>query len=137
MILVSQTTNHIKQAETVVIMDHGQIKDCGRPNEYIMEEIQELVAEDDDLEKEILEELKNTKEENEENDEEDTLLQTEQTSERKKVYSEIKKEGGVDFQSYLKYVMFGGGFLLIFANLFLFGLTQTTESYSDKLLTRW
>lgn len=136
-ILVSQTAHHIQEADMVVIMDHGRIKDSGAPNRHIIEEVQELVAEDDDLEKEIIGELKRPNEDDDEKDEEDELLETEQVTTRKKVYSEIKKKGKVDFKTYLRYFLFGGGLFLLFVNTILFGVTQLSESYSDMLLTRW
>lgn len=136
-ILVSQTASHIQEADTVVIMDHGQIIDCGAPDKHIIEEVQELVAEDDDLEKEVVEETKSIKEDDGGANEDDQLLETEQITGRKKVYSEVKKKGKVDFKTYLRYFLFGGGLFLMFINVVLFGLTQLSESFSDKLLTRW
>lgn len=137
-VLVSQTAHHIQEADTVVIMDHGKIKDCGPPNRHIIEELHELVSEDDDLEKEVVDELKKKAgETDDEKSEEDHLLETEQVTGRRKVYSEVKKKGKVDFQTYMKYLMFGGGIFMILFNVMLAGITQFSESYSDKLLTKW
>lgn len=139
-ILVSQTANHIKEADMVVIMDKGTIKDCGAPSKHIIEEVQELVVEDDDLEKEVIEDFKEKNVDDDDvegKDEKAQLLETEQVAVRKKVYSEIKKKGKVDFKTYLRYFMFGGGLFLMFTNIFLFGVTQFSESYTDFLLTRW
>lgn len=135
--MVSQTANHIQEADMVVIMDRGRIKDYGAPNRHIIDEVYELVAEDDDLEKEVVEELKETPERDDKQNENAPLLETEQITGRRKVYSEVKKKGKVDFKTYLRYFLFGGGLLLLFTNTVLFGLTQLSESYSDLLLTRW
>lgn len=136
-ILVSQTASHIKEADIVVIMDKGKIVDCGAPNKHIIDEVHELISEDDDLEKEVVGELKESHEEDREPDEKSQLLETEQVTARKKVYSEVKKKGKVDFKTYLRYFMFGGGLFLMFTNIVLFGLTQLSESWSDLLLTKW
>ncbi|CAG9825246.1 unnamed protein product [Phaedon cochleariae] len=131
-ILVSQTANHIQEADTIVIMDKGRIKDIGQPNETILAEVKELVVEDDDLEKEVIQTAEDT-----DADETVKLLETEQITSKKKIYKEVKKKGGVDIQVYLKYIMFAGGFFLMFFNIMLVVFTQSSESYSDKLLTQW
>lgn len=135
-VLVSQTASHIQEADTVAIMDRGKIIDFGPPNRDILKEVQELVVEDDDIEKEVVEEYKEIQRDDENNDEESELLETEQVT-RKKVYREVKKTGKVDIKTYLKYFMFGGGLCLMIVNIVLFGLTQMSESSSDLLLSRW
>uniref|UniRef100_A0A0U9HSE1 Putative ABCC protein n=1 Tax=Chrysomela populi TaxID=154003 RepID=A0A0U9HSE1_CHRPP len=131
-ILVSQTANHIQEADTVIIMDKGRIKDIGKPSEKILAEVKEFVEDDDDLEKEVIEQV-----EANEVDETAKLLETEQITSKKKIYKEVKKKGEVDVQVYLKYIAFAGGFMLMFFNIFLVVATQSAESYSDKLLTQW
>lgn len=133
-LLVSQTANHIQEADTVVIMDRGKIINCGPPTKHILEEVQELVPDDDDIEKEIVEGFRNSDIPSVGNNQ---LVETEQVTAKKKVYSEINKKGKVDFKTYIKYLMFGGGWILTSINLILFGVTQFSESWSDLLLTRW
>nr|XP_023012687.1 probable multidrug resistance-associated protein lethal(2)03659 [Leptinotarsa decemlineata]XP_023012688.1 probable multidrug resistance-associated protein lethal(2)03659 [Leptinotarsa decemlineata]XP_023012689.1 probable multidrug resistance-associated protein lethal(2)03659 [Leptinotarsa decemlineata]XP_023012690.1 probable multidrug resistance-associated protein lethal(2)03659 [Leptinotarsa decemlineata] len=128
-ILVTQTASHIEEADNIVIMADAQIKYQGRPNKNVLEKISELIIEDDDLEKEVIQEnhqLQNGH-----------ALETEQQMTKKQIYSEVNIKGEVDFAVYKKYFIFGGGFLLMFCNIFLFGIAQGTESYSDKLLTQW
>lgn len=134
---MSQTSSHIKDADVVVIMKKGKIVDCGVPNKHIIEEAHGLVAEDDDFEKEVVDELNLLHDDDDQKDEKWQLLETEQVTVRKKVYSEVKKKGKVDFKTYLRYFMFGGGLFLMFTNIVLFGVTQFSESWSDLLLTRW
>ncbi|KAJ8965823.1 hypothetical protein NQ314_003890 [Rhamnusium bicolor] len=133
-ILVTQTASHIQEVDNVVIMHKAQIKSIGKPDEKIIQVINELICKDDDLEKEILEE--HEAEENEEKGEESKLIESEQITKRK-VYSEVNKIGEVDFAVYKKYFIFGGGFFMMFIIVVLFGVTQGTESYSDKLITKW
>ncbi|KAJ8920723.1 hypothetical protein NQ315_004862 [Exocentrus adspersus] len=134
-ILVSQTANHIQEADNVVIMDKSEIKEVGKPDEKIIADVNELVCKDDDLEKEVVEKAD---EENIDDEKGETtkLLETEQTT-RQKVYGEVNKKGEVDFAVYKKYMKFGGGFIFMALNVFLFGGTQFVESYSDKLITKW
>lgn len=136
-ILVSQTASHIKEADTVVIMKEGKIIDCGAPSRDILKEVDELVSADDDLEKEVVDDLVGNHRIGEGDDEEDALLETEQTTHHAQVYREVKKKGKVNIKTYWKYFMFGGGLIFLLTNILLFGLTQMTESYSDYLLTRW
>nr|XP_023024491.1 probable multidrug resistance-associated protein lethal(2)03659 isoform X1 [Leptinotarsa decemlineata] len=131
-ILVSQTANHIDEADSVVIMDKGRIIDFGKPSGKILQEVKEIVPDDDDLEKEVIDD-----EDNIETDENTKLLETEQISTRKRIYKEVKKEGSVSLGVYKKYVIFGGGFLLLFVNIAFATSAQFTQSYSDKLLSRW
>ncbi|XP_056637699.1 ATP-binding cassette sub-family C member 4-like [Diorhabda sublineata] len=133
-ILVSQTANHIQEADTVIIINSGEIKYNGKPTDKVIKQIEEIVVEDDDLEKEVIE--KNEPKMNGDVKHND-LFETEQVAVKPNVYSEVHKKGEVDFAVYKKYFKFGGGFLLISLIAILFGLTQGTESYSDKLLTKW
>ncbi|CAH1183388.1 unnamed protein product [Phaedon cochleariae] len=128
-VLVTQTTSHIQDANDVVIMENGEIKYHGRPSDAVVSKIKELVVEDDDLEKEIIEmEEKETIEEK--------VLETEHTN-NIKIYREDHKKGVVDLGVYKKYVIFGGGYALLLFNVFLHGIGQGATSYSDKLLTKW
>ncbi|CAH1108768.1 unnamed protein product [Psylliodes chrysocephalus] len=129
-ILISQTASHIGEADNVIIMDKGFIKDIGKPDEHIFQEVKELVVEDDDLEKEVIVDEK-------EINEKTKLTETEQLTSKKKVYSEVKKEGSIDFIVYKKYFMYGGGIMVVLLIFFMGGGTQFTASYSDKLLTNW
>nr|XP_023024510.1 probable multidrug resistance-associated protein lethal(2)03659 [Leptinotarsa decemlineata] len=131
-ILVSQTANHIDEADNVIIMDRGQIVDSGKPNEKIIQEVREMVLEDDDLENDVIEDEEDT-----EKDEESKLLETEQTTVGKNIYREVKKEGKVNLVVYHKYIVFGGGLIMVLVNLVLVITTQTTQSLADKLLTKW
>ncbi|XP_028139569.2 ATP-binding cassette sub-family C member 4-like isoform X1 [Diabrotica virgifera virgifera] len=133
-ILVSQTANHIQEADIVIIMNEGLIKYNGKPTEKVIKQIEEIVVEDDDLEKEVLEE--NEPKMNGDAKQKQ-LFETEQNGVKANVYSEVNKKGEVDFDVYKKYFKFGGGFLLITLNVVLFGLAQGTDSYADKLLTKW
>ncbi|KAG5875549.1 hypothetical protein JTB14_025763 [Gonioctena quinquepunctata] len=128
-VLVTHTTSHIGEADTVVIMDDGRIKYQGKPNESVLEKINELITEDDDLEKEVIQEnhmIQNGH-----------VLETEQQTTKKKIYSEVNRKGEVEFAVYKKYFIFGGGFFLLSCIVILFGTAQGTEKYSDKLLTQW
>ncbi|XP_056630497.1 ATP-binding cassette sub-family C member 4-like [Diorhabda sublineata] len=132
-VLVSQTPSHINEADTVVIMTKGTIKDIGTPNEDIINEVNELIKEDDNLERVVSkEELNDTKEITEET----SLLETEQTNMKPKIYKELKKEGSVDWAVYGKYLQYGG-WILVILNIVLKCGTQFSASYSERLLTKW
>nr|CAI5835138.1 unnamed protein product [Callosobruchus analis] len=123
-LLVTQTASHIQQADTLVIMSGGRVISCGKPDEKLVEEVKKLVCKDDDLEKEDTVKLVSGSEEVEnEADEGKALLECEQTT-KKKVYFEVKKKGEVKCSTYKKYILFGGGFLMLLLNLTLAGLMQ-------------
>lgn len=134
-VLVSQTIKHIQEADLLVIMDKGKIKNRGTPNIYIINELQNLVHKQEASVKQTVNELNDGEEQ--EKSENDQLLDMEQLPGKANVYSEVKKNGEVNFETYLKYFIFGGGLFLLFINICLFGLKQAAESYSDFLLTRW
>ncbi|CAG9859946.1 unnamed protein product [Phyllotreta striolata] len=131
-VLISQTASHLSEADTVIILHKGRIKDIGSPDERICQEAKEFAVDDDDLEKEVIEDG-----EEKEVDEKTGLIETEQFTAKKKIYREVKKEGAIDFDVYKKYFMYGGGFMLLLVNIFMGGSTQFATSYSDKLLTNW
>ncbi|XP_074030946.1 probable multidrug resistance-associated protein lethal(2)03659 isoform X3 [Leptinotarsa decemlineata] len=122
-ILVSQTIDHIQRSNNVIVMEKGSIKeigeDCGNRIHGIHKAASNIDLEndsnDDDTDKKIVETDVTTRE----------------------IYSEFKKKGKVDIMVYKKYIVFGGGVLLLLLNVILVGLAQGSESYSDKLLTKW
>ncbi|CAH1183385.1 unnamed protein product [Phaedon cochleariae] len=134
-ILVSQNLNHIQKADQVVIMEGGQIKSSGTIDQKILNNLSSL-ANRHNLEKYNGSNSIKHDEADESLTEEAVLLETEQGC-GQKIYSEIKKQGKVDFDVYKKYAMFGGGALMIMLNVTVFGLAQGCDSYSDKLLTTW
>lgn len=134
-VLVSQTTGHIQEADCVVIMDKGRIKSYGVPNQNIINDLHNLIPKKEVSEKKLVDKIIN--EDEQEKGEDIQLLHMEELPEKVNVYSEVKKKGKVNFDTYLKYFMFGGGMFLLFINICLFGLKQAAESYSDFLLTRW
>ncbi|XP_074026960.1 probable multidrug resistance-associated protein lethal(2)03659 isoform X2 [Leptinotarsa decemlineata] len=127
-VLVSQAPNHINEADTVVMVNEGRIKYSGKPTRIILQEVEKIV-----FEKEIGEEVVADYDESEENE---RLIDKEETK-NNRMYKEVKEEGKVNLRVYHKYLIFGGGFIVLIINLALGGLAQTSESYSDKLLTRW
>nr|XP_023024554.1 multidrug resistance-associated protein 4-like isoform X2 [Leptinotarsa decemlineata] len=127
-VLVSQAPNHINEADTVIMVNEGRIKYSGKPTRIILQEVEKIV-----FEKEIGEEVVADYDESEENE---RLIDKEETK-NNRMYKEVKEEGKVNIRVYHKYLIFGGGFIVLIINLALGGLAQTSESYSDKLLTRW
>nr|XP_023012681.1 probable multidrug resistance-associated protein lethal(2)03659 [Leptinotarsa decemlineata] len=122
-ILVSQTIDHIQRSNNVIVMEKGSIKeiakDCGNRIHGIHKAASNIDLEND----------------SNDDDTDRKIVETDVT--RREIYSEFKKKGKVDIMVYKKYIVFGGGVLLLLLNVILVGLAQGSESYSDKLLTKW
>ncbi|CAH1104508.1 unnamed protein product [Psylliodes chrysocephalus] len=129
-ILVTQDQNKFKNEDNVFIMNNGKIENYFSPRERSLQYMQML--------KESILGIKekSTSQENFKSLETDNLLETEQIV-YKNIYEEKLKKGAVDKAVYKKYVLFGGGFLVLLMNLILIGLNQTAESYSEKLISVW
>ncbi|CAG9826304.1 unnamed protein product [Diabrotica balteata] len=130
--LVCQKDSHIQHADNVILIKDGELKEFGKPNDFIIKEVGYIITTDDDIEKDCVK----TENDNQVN-EYHKLLEEDKVEAARPVYSEIQKKGSVSVNVYGKYFIYGGGFALAFFNLMMGGLTQYSESYSDKLLTRW
>lgn len=63
--------------------------------------------------------------------------ENQQQERRQSIYREIKKQGGVDWNTYQKYFDYGGGILVFLTIILLYVGGQFCDSYSDKLITNW
>ncbi|XP_066245071.1 probable multidrug resistance-associated protein lethal(2)03659 [Euwallacea similis] len=130
-VLVTHNLRHKNTADQLVVMKDGGIAYDGKPNEAKVDLIKEIEKE------EAEEEYK--KEEENENDlasEKSKLINPPQQIKRK-VYSEVKKTGKVDFAVFKKYFSFGGGLFVFMVILFLFLGAEFSDSYSERMLTNW
>lgn len=136
-VLVTQTANHILEADMVVVMENAKIRSCTKPSQISMEELTQIVGKDDEMEKEVIAEEKQKNDDEEEpKNENASLLETEQTT-KKKIYHEVKKKGDVNFAVYRKYFKFGGGFIVFSFIIVGFILAQAAETYAEKLISLW
>ncbi|KAI2473932.1 ATP binding cassette (ABC) transporter subfamily C member [Diabrotica virgifera virgifera] len=134
-ILVCQTASQIKEADNVIIMENGRIKDMGKPTARIIQQSYMIADQDDSIEKEVIHDSNQPT--IEESSEKTGLIEAEQSTARTKIYKEQKKEGSVDWYVYKKFMIYGGGVFLILLNIFMRGFTQFTTTSADRLLTKW
>lgn len=127
-LFVSQNPDHFKTAVNVIFLNKGAIKSISKPADIFAEE---------------LEAIKNQLVDNIDHDKKEKKLielmdvELDQGNEKKKIYQEEKKIGGVDFGIYLKYLKFGGGIIIFSLIMCVYLGAQFTESYSSKLVSKW
>lgn len=131
-VLVTHNTKHISDAEQVIILENGAVKFQGKETD-LSEDLLEAIEEETMSEKDVDE----VEDNDEKIDEKSKLLKGEGEPKRRKVYQEVKKKGGVNYEVYVKYFKFGGGFILLGIVVLMYFGAQFTESYSSKLLTNW
>ncbi|XP_066159001.1 probable multidrug resistance-associated protein lethal(2)03659 [Euwallacea fornicatus] len=122
-LFVSQNPAHFQEALRVIFLDRGSIKqvsDLSELGELNKPGGSGIAEEDDQEERELME-----------------VMEMKPLESRTRVYREEKKEGRVEVGIYLKYFKFGGGLMIFALILCLYLATQSTESYSAKLLSLW
>ncbi|XP_066253642.1 probable multidrug resistance-associated protein lethal(2)03659 [Euwallacea similis] len=124
-VLVTHNLKHKNGADNLIVLKDGQIKFDGKASEIKEETIEEIVIDKIEME------------EKEKGEEEVTENSSFIKSNKRKVYSEVKKEGKVDFNVFKQYFRFGGGFFLFSGIALLFFITESSESYSSRLFTNW
>ncbi|XP_066158997.1 probable multidrug resistance-associated protein lethal(2)03659 [Euwallacea fornicatus] len=127
---VSQNPAHFNAAASVIFMNRGSIKSISKPTKLLKEDLEELhhspirneSVSYEAKEKKLMEMME---------------IESDNSKGKKKVYQEEKKEGSVDFATYLKYLVFGGGFLIFGLIMVIYLGAQFTDSYSSKLVSTW
>lgn len=132
-LLVTQNGNHLQSADNVVVISDGTVKSVGKPDM----EIAKLMTKDDNFEKDLVDQQIVDEEEEEIKEEYQKLLEAEQTVGKQKVFQEVNKKGSVDWKIYHKYFKFGGGLLLFGVVIASFVAAQFTDSYAEKLISKW
>ncbi|XP_030761021.1 probable multidrug resistance-associated protein lethal(2)03659, partial [Sitophilus oryzae] len=115
-IFVTNNLDHLKYAKEIIIIDRGEVKIKSATDEVPVGIITKT----------------NCLEENHVHNNDVSLHEI-----SRNIYHEEKQMGHVDFTHYVKYIKFGGGVVMF---TFIFGIfvsAQFTESYSEKLLSKW
>ncbi|XP_030760637.1 probable multidrug resistance-associated protein lethal(2)03659 [Sitophilus oryzae] len=128
-VLVTHNVKHRQGADNLILMKEGSIKFDGKGTDNKADLLRETSLEPEILSSDFQEDIGDINE--------TTQLINDERTNQKKVYSEVKKIGKVDFSVYKKYFSFGGGIFMFMVIFFLFMITETSESYSARLLTNW
>lgn len=129
-ILVTHNLRHKNTADHLIVLKEGEVVYDGKPDEAKVDLIKEIEKEEEE------EQVKEEEDENDVATEKSKLIIPEKGA-RKKVYSEKKKTGKVDFGVFKKYISFGGGFFVVGALILMFFGAELSESSSDRMLTNW
>ncbi|CAG9817751.1 unnamed protein product [Phaedon cochleariae] len=129
-ILVTHNKKHIQSADELVVLENGTVKFNGDQQDLSEDLIRVLEHEDPNME------LENA-DDNSLNDEKTRLLDDLIGVEKKQVYFESKKAGGVDFGVYKKYMKYGGGVFFLIFIFTMFIASTLSESSSTKMLSNW
>uniref|UniRef100_A0AAR5PJR0 Multidrug resistance-associated protein lethal(2)03659 n=1 Tax=Dendroctonus ponderosae TaxID=77166 RepID=A0AAR5PJR0_DENPD len=128
-VLVTHNFKHKNGADNIIVLKEGRITFDGKAAEVKEEIIKEAE----------IDEKKQSKKEadgDDDSDENTGLIKRPEIG-KVKVYSEVKKEGKVDFVVFKKYFTFGGG-ILVFLGLALLVLTsEFSDNYSSRVFTNW
>lgn len=126
-IMVSQNTQHIEKANSVIFLSEGNIK--YDENTMNLQQCTTIMPND------IIETIVDKN--HEANSKTSMVLETEQQQSLRSVYHEVKKGGKVHLDIYKKYCQYGGGNISMITIFFLFATAQICDSYTEKLLTTW
>lgn len=129
-ILVSQNPIHIRAADHVFVLNEGRMETATGDIEDLKVRKNSCVKEDFDKtdhnnDREKGYEVKKRK-----------LSKAEQQQKRN-IYKEVQKTGGIDLNIYQKYFQYGGGYIALAAIFLIYFFSQLCESYGDKLMTKW
>ncbi|CAG9767407.1 unnamed protein product [Ceutorhynchus assimilis] len=123
-VMVTHNLRHKNSADNLIVLKDGLIKFDGKATEVKEDILKEIEIEDNEKREDV----------KQESDESSCLIKT---IAKRKVYSEVKKEGKVEFDVFKKYFRFGGGFLAFGGIALLFMLVEGSDSYSTRLFTNW
>lgn len=130
-IMITHNTNHLKQAQNVLVMANGETLSLEQQNKMLDKRITYYIDEEDN-EDYVFYDCEN---EDMEQDEHDSLLKPSTTT--RNIYSEQKRSGQVEWKVYAKYYKYCGGILAMFIVALLFITCQFSISYTESLVSVW
>ncbi|CAH0554728.1 unnamed protein product [Brassicogethes aeneus] len=120
-LIVTQNIDLMRGSDNVLLIDNSQIK----------------YSKPDSLDRKDIENINYIIKENDEALKEEANETTCLISGNKDLYKESQKQGSVPLKSYLKYIKFGRGYFVFIFIIILFGLSQYSETFAYKTLTKW
>lgn len=122
---------HKNGADNLIVLEEGRITFDGKAAE-----VKEEIIKEAEMDEKALSQKKPDDGDDDDSDENISLIKRPDIG-KVKVYSEVKKEGKVDFVVFKKYFTFGGG-LLVFLGLALMVLiSEFSDNYSSRVFTNW
>lgn len=132
-ILVTHYIQHLQQANKIIVLNDGIMENVGS-----FKELEEKGTKFKNVNvNEAMEVLSKDGSGGVEEDNDVSEMKRLLPPTTKKVYSEEKEEGKVNFDVYRRYFSFGGGIVVILSLLGMFIVAQASSSYSDILIGKW
>lgn len=142
-ILATNNAEYVQDGDNLMVMENGTIQSFTKATTNDIKNIfgvyKSQIPSSDENEGCEHDESVHDKNDNEKNDTEKTRLlnKDDDNSRRRNIYHEVKKSSRVGRRVYKNYISYGGGFFMLSFIMIFFILTQSSKSYTEKLVSLW
>lgn len=139
-ILATNNAEYVQDGDNLMVMENGKIKSFVKVTNNDITNIVGIYKTQIPISNkyEVLEcDVNNTDKNDNVNEETELLRKENKNSGNRNIYHEVKKSGRVGGEVYKKYVSYGGGFFTLSFIMMFFILTQSSKSYTEKLVSLW
>lgn len=138
-ILATNNTEYVRSGDNLMVMENGTVKSFTKATNKDLNDIS--IHRSRRLNRgekyEVNDGIESVIDKNDNVDEKTKLLEEEKGAANRNIYNEVKKSGQVGVEVYKKYVSHGGGFFMLGFIMMFFILTQSSKSYTEKMVSNW
>lgn len=136
-ILATNNPECIRNGDTLVVMENGTVKSSRKATNKDINDIVGVYKTQNSVSSEEYDVRESVSDKNDNVDEKTKLLEKNESGDTKNIYHEGKQSGRVGVDVYKKYISHGGGFLMLGCIMAFFVLTQSSKSYTEKMVSDW